>query len=83
MANDASKTNSWTSWIPIPSGVQKKVLWYAISHFGIIDTNALDLEQLDITFGKRSEIILRDVGLQINVGLMNEEKRLGHHTDSM
>ncbi|KAE9993079.1 hypothetical protein EG327_006609 [Venturia inaequalis] len=66
MANDASKTNSWTSWIPIPSGVQKKVLWYAISHFGIIDTDALDLEQLDITFGKRSEIILRDVGLQIN-----------------
>ncbi|TLD38545.1 autophagy regulatory protein Atg2 [Venturia nashicola] len=66
MATNASKTNHWTSWIPIPSSVQKKVLWYAISHFGIVDTNSLDLEQLDITFGKRSEIILRDVGLQIN-----------------
>ncbi|QDS70961.1 hypothetical protein FKW77_007206 [Venturia effusa] len=64
MANDAPKTNFWTGWIP--SSVQKKVLWYAISHFGIIDTNALDLEQLDITLGKRSEIVLRDVGLQIN-----------------
>lgn len=83
MANDNGKTSSWTSWIPMPSGVQKKVLQYAISHFGIIDTNALDLEQLDITLGKRSEIVLRDVGLHINVGSISEEKRLGSHTDSM
>jgi len=54
----------------LPSSYQKRLLHYALSHFGIIDTDTLDLKQLDISWGKRSSIELRDVGLHINVGYL-------------
>jgi len=33
----------------------------------LLDTDALDLEKLDITWGKTSMVELRDVGIQIKV----------------
>ena len=47
----------------IPSFVQKRVLRYALSRLELLDTDALDLENLDITWGKRSTIELKDVGV--------------------
>ena len=51
----------------IPSYIQKRLLRYALSHFPVIDTDTLDLEQLDIALGKRSSFELRDVGLHVQV----------------
>ena len=51
----------------IPSFIQKRILRYALSKFDIFDANALDLERLDIAWGKRSSFELRDVGLRIEV----------------
>ncbi|KIW09026.1 hypothetical protein, variant [Verruconis gallopava] len=49
----------------IPSYIQKRLLRYALSHFPVVDTDTLDLEQLDIAWGKRSSVELRDVGLHV------------------
>ena len=51
----------------LPSWVQKRVLRYALSRLDFLDADALDLENLDIAWGRRSTIELRDVGLQIEV----------------
>ena len=51
----------------LPS-IQKRLLRYALSRLELLDTDALDLENLDITWGKRSSIELRDVGLRLKVG---------------
>ena len=51
----------------LPSFVQKRVLRYVLSRFNIVDASALDLEQLDITWGKKSTFEFRDVGLQLEV----------------
>jgi autophagy-related protein 2 len=53
----------------IPSYIQKRLLRYALSHFPVVDTDTLDLEQLDIAWGKRSSVELRDVGLHVKVHL--------------
>lgn len=73
MTNQQAKPTFWHGWIPDTGGWQRKILWHAISHFGIIDTSALDPKQLDITWGKRSEIVLRDVGLHVNVGSLSDK----------
>jgi autophagy-related protein 2 len=51
----------------IPERYQKKLFRYGLSHFPVIDTDTLDLEQLDIAWGTRSAVELRDVGLRIEV----------------
>lgn len=51
----------------IPSTIQKKLLRYALSRLELLDTDALDLDQLDIGWGKRSTIELQDVGLRKGV----------------
>lgn len=48
----------------IPSSIQKRLLRYALSRLELLDTDALDLERLDIAWGRRSTIDLQDVGLQ-------------------
>ena len=53
----------------IPSYIQKRLLRYALSHFPVVDTDTLDLEQLDIAWGKRSSVELRDVGLHVKACL--------------
>ena len=47
----------------LPSFLQKRILRYALSRLELLDTDALGLEDLDITWGKRSTVELRDVGI--------------------
>lgn len=54
----------------IPSSVQKRLLRYVLSHSGFLDTSLIDLDNLDISFGRRSVVELRDVGLSIPVRVM-------------
>ena len=49
----------------LPSSLQKRVLRYALSRLELLDTDALDLEKLDILWGRKSTIELRDVGVHI------------------
>ena len=49
----------------IPSYFQKRILRYALSRLELLDTDALDIEKLDLVWGKRTTIELRDVGLQL------------------
>lgn len=51
----------------LPSFFQKRLLRYALSRLELLDTDALDLERLDIVWGKRSTVELRDVGLRLKV----------------
>ena len=51
----------------LPSFFQKRILRYALSRLGLLDTDALDLERLDIAWGKKSTIELRDVGVHTRV----------------
>ena len=51
------------------SSIPKKLLKHALSRLEILDTDALDLEHLDIAWGKNSTFEFRDVGLQLKVYL--------------
>lgn len=51
----------------LPSFFQKRLLRYALSRLELLDTDELDLERLDIAWGKRSTVELRDVGLRLKV----------------
>jgi len=53
----------------LPSSLQKRLLRYALSRLELLDTEALDLENLDVVWGKRSVVELRDVGLRLKVRL--------------
>lgn len=50
----------------IPSFFQKRILRYALSQLELLDTDALDLDKLDIVWGKRSTVELREVGIHTN-----------------
>ena len=47
----------------IPSFLQKRLLRYTLSQLGILDTDALSLDNLDITWGKKSTVELKQVGV--------------------
>ncbi|KAL1956268.1 hypothetical protein VTO42DRAFT_7441 [Malbranchea cinnamomea] len=49
----------------LPSFFQKRLLRYALSRLQLVDTDALDLDSLGITWGQRSTVELRDLGLQL------------------
>lgn len=49
----------------LPSFFQKRILKYALSRLGLFDTDDLDLDNLGITWGQRSSVELRDVGLKL------------------
>ncbi len=53
----------------LPSFLQKRILRYALSRLELLDTDALDLENLDIVWGKKSTIELRDVGVHTGVSI--------------
>ena len=53
----------------IPSFFQKRILYYALSKLDWLDIDALDLDKLDVVWGKRSTVELRDVGLRLAVRL--------------
>ncbi|KAJ5138382.1 uncharacterized protein N7515_003230 [Penicillium bovifimosum] len=50
----------------MPSFFQKRLLKYALSHLGLVDTEALDLDNLGIRWGQRSTIELKDIGLKLD-----------------
>lgn len=47
----------------LPSFVQKRILRYALSRLELLETGNLDLDNLDITLGKRCTIELRDIAI--------------------
>ncbi|KAI9644068.1 autophagy- protein 2 [Ciborinia camelliae] len=47
------------------SSMPKRLLQYALSRLEILDTDALDLENLDIAWGKNSTFEFKDVGLRL------------------
>ncbi|KAL9022001.1 MAG: hypothetical protein Q9185_000872 [Variospora sp. 1 TL-2023] len=49
----------------LPSYLQKRILRYALSRLDLLDNDQLNLDNLDIAWGKRSVIELRDVGVQL------------------
>jgi len=51
----------------LPSFFQKRILRYALSRLDLLDTEALDLDKLDIGWGKNSTVELRDVSLHSKV----------------
>lgn len=51
----------------VPSYFQKRLLRYALSRLDLIDTDALDLEKLDISLGQTSTVELRDLSLKRRV----------------
>ncbi|KAJ5544618.1 hypothetical protein N7535_006988 [Penicillium sp. DV-2018c] len=50
----------------MPSFFQKRLLKYALSHLGLVDTEALDLDNLGIRWGQRSTIEVKDIGLKLD-----------------
>jgi autophagy-related protein 2 len=59
----------------LPSSFQKRLLRYALSRLQLLDTDALELENLDIAWGQRSTVELRDVGLRLKVSNARWRKR--------
>ncbi|KAL8683394.1 MAG: hypothetical protein Q9186_000656 [Xanthomendoza sp. 1 TL-2023] len=49
----------------IPSYFQKRILRYALSRLDFLDAEQLNLDNLDIAWGKQSVVELRDVGVQL------------------
>ncbi|MCJ1309618.1 autophagy- protein 2 [Agyrium rufum] len=49
----------------IPSYVQKRLLRYALSRLDFLDQEKLDFDKLDLSWGKRTTLVLRDVGLEL------------------
>ncbi|KAF4637634.1 hypothetical protein G7Y89_g460 [Cudoniella acicularis] len=47
------------------SSMPKRLLQYALSRLELLDTDTLDLDNLDIAWGKNSTFEFRDVGLQL------------------
>jgi autophagy-related protein 2 len=47
--------------------VQKKFLRYVLSRLNLFDTDKLDLDRLDVAWGKRSTVELRDVDFKLDV----------------
>lgn len=54
----------------LPSFFQKRLLKYALSRLGLVDTEALDPDSLGIRFGQRSTVELRDIGLKLEVSVL-------------
>ena len=51
----------------LPSFFQKRILRYALSRLELLDTDDLALDNLDIAWGKKSTVELRDVGVHLKV----------------
>ena len=48
----------------IPSFLQKRILRYALSRLELLDTDALDLDNLDIVWGQKCTVELREIGIR-------------------
>ena len=51
----------------LPSFFQKRILRYALSRLELLETDDLGLDRLDIAWGRRSTVELRDVGVNLEV----------------
>jgi autophagy-related protein 2 len=51
----------------LPSNIQKRLLIFALSRLDVLDKESLNLDQLDIAWGRRSSVELRDVKLNVQV----------------
>lgn len=49
----------------LPSFFQKRILRYALARLELLDTEDLDLDNLEIAWGKKSSVELRNVGIHI------------------
>ncbi|KAG0159740.1 hypothetical protein PDIDSM_7264 [Penicillium digitatum] len=49
----------------MPSFFQKRLLKYALSRLGLVDTEALDPDNLGVRWGQRSTVELKDIGLKL------------------
>jgi autophagy-related protein 2 len=49
------------------SNMPKRLLRYVMSKLDLLEAEALDLENLDLAFGKNTVLEFRDVGIQIQV----------------
>ena len=47
--------------------MQKRLLRYALGRLELLDTDAMDLEHLDINWGTKSTLEFRNVGLKLKV----------------
>lgn len=61
----------------LPSFFQKRLLKYALSRVGLVDTEALDPDNLGIRWGQRSTVELRDIGLRLEVSAWPHPHGLG------
>jgi autophagy-related protein 2 len=58
-----------TNWIP--SSIQKRLLRYALNRSGLLDVTGIDLDNLDISWGRRTTLEFKEVNLNVEylVGL--------------
>lgn len=61
----------------LPSFFQKRLLKYALSRLGLFDTDALDPDNLGISWGQRSTVELRNVALNLEVSNSFTNQRVG------
>jgi autophagy-related protein 2 len=52
-----------TGWIP--SSIQKRLLRYALSKSGLLDVTGIDLDNLDISWGRRTALEFKNVSLNV------------------
>ena len=52
-----------TSWIP--SSIQKRLLRYALNRSGLLDVTGIDLDNLDISWGRRTTLEFKEVNLNV------------------
>jgi hypothetical protein len=50
----------------------KQLLRFALSRLDLLDTQALDLENLDFALGRNTVLEFRDVGLVLQVGFLGD-----------
>lgn len=47
--------------------MSKRLLRYALSRLEFLDTDALDMDKLDLAWGKNSVLTFQDVGIRLEV----------------
>ena len=51
----------------LPSSVKSRLLRFALAKTGFLDTDALDLDELNFSLGRNTSAEFRDVGLRLEV----------------
>jgi autophagy-related protein 2 len=51
----------------LPSFLQKRILRYALSQLDLLEADAIDLDNLEIVWGKRSTVELKDLDIRVEV----------------